>query len=38
LHAVESGFADRHRYPIVVAVMTCIVGLLFLHDNNIESD
>src|SRR2546426_7411331 len=28
-------------YPIVVAVMTCIVGLLFLHDNkerDIESD
>ena len=28
-------------YPIVVALMTCIVGLLFLHDNkerDIESD
>jgi hypothetical protein len=28
-------------YPIVVALMTCIVGVLFLHDNkdrDIESD
>ena len=28
-------------YPIVIALMTCIVGLYFLHDNkerDIESD